>query len=62
MRRKSNVEGPALARRLEELSAALTKLTEDDRRPANVILRKLLSRAVIDWRDGGYICIGSTAG
>jgi hypothetical protein len=52
MRRKSNVEGPALARRLEELSAALAKLT-DDCRPANVILRKLLSRAVVDWRDGG---------
>ena len=52
MRRKSNIEGPALARRLEELSAALAKLTED-RRPANVMLRELLSGAVVDWRDGG---------
>jgi len=52
IRRKSNIEGPALTLRLEELSAALAKLTED-RAPANVLLRDLLSRAVVDWRDGG---------
>ena len=40
-----------LARRLNELSDALANVAED-RMPANLALRSLLSSAVVDWRDG----------
>jgi hypothetical protein len=36
---------------MEELSDALANLSEDCT-PANVLLRTLLSAAVVDWRDG----------
>jgi hypothetical protein len=35
----------------EDLSGALASLGED-RTPANVLLRELLSAAVVDWRTG----------
>jgi DNA invertase Pin-like site-specific DNA recombinase len=49
--RRAATQGPMLERRLEQLSEALTDLGED-RTAANVLLRGLLSSAVVDWRDG----------
>jgi hypothetical protein len=56
----------ALARRLRELSGALANLStggalpsataSQDRKPANVLLRGLLSSAVADWRRGS-LCL-----
>jgi hypothetical protein len=43
-----------LARRLAELSEALANVAED-RRPANALLRTLLSDAVIDWPSGALV-------
>jgi hypothetical protein len=53
--RKAATQGPMLARRLEELSGALAELAED-RTTANVLLRGLLSSAVVDWRRGS-LCL-----
>jgi DNA invertase Pin-like site-specific DNA recombinase len=47
-------QGPMLAKRLDELSGALAGLSED-RTPANVVLRQLLSSAVVDWRHGQLV-------
>jgi hypothetical protein len=53
--RKAATQEPMLARRLEELSEALANLG-GDRKAANVLLRGLLSSAVVDWRRGS-LCL-----
>jgi DNA invertase Pin-like site-specific DNA recombinase len=53
--RKAATQGPMLARRLDELSDALVNVAED-RMPANLALRSLLSSAVVDWRRGS-LCL-----
>jgi DNA invertase Pin-like site-specific DNA recombinase len=61
--RKAATQGPILARRLNELLGALAELEEEpcagddtqDRKPANVLLRQLLSSAVVDFQRGALL-------
>jgi hypothetical protein len=64
VRRKAATHGPVLTRRLEVLSGTLANLgggalpsatASQDRTSANVLLRQLLSAAVVDWRSGALV-------